>query len=482
MTAVHFIGIDVGTQGVRVIVASENGNIIGSEEREITLNESFRTEQSPDEWWNSCLDCLLSLSKNLPENFDIQSIKSVSVTSTSGTVIPLDQNNRPLHPALMYSDTRQSKEGELCRKIAIEHNPDGYTAFNTSSGLAKIVWFVNNYPEQSQLIHTWVHATDYIIGKLSGNYRITDYTNALKSGYDISTNSWPSYIHTLLPIRESWLQTVVPSGTPIGTLSNELAELLNFPSIQVVAGMTDGCASQVASGAVNPGDWNTTIGTTLVIKGVTRKEIKDPEGRLYCHRHPEGYWMPGGASNTGADWISSDFGNDLAQLNQKAASLFPTSYLVYPLKQNGERFPFISKIARGFVEDNIPNRETLFTAGMEGVAFIERLAFELTEHLSAEKANAVYTAGGGSNSETWLQIRANVLNCPIHKMSNTSGALGAAILAASKVHFSTLGEAAKAMTHIASTTFPSPHLVTIYEEQFQRFKKELIKRGYLSLT
>src|SRR5690606_39859763 len=80
----------------------------------------------------------------------------------------------------------------------------------------------------------------------------------------------------------------------------------------------DGCASQVASGAVNIGDWNTTIGTTLVIKGVTNEEIKDPEGRLYSHRHPEGFWMPGGASNTGADWVSADFSNDLESLNQQA--------------------------------------------------------------------------------------------------------------------------------------------------------------------
>jgi sugar (pentulose or hexulose) kinase len=342
-----------------------------------------------------------------------------------------------------------------------------------------MVWYTHQYADQQEKIHTWVHAADYIIGKLSGNFRTTDYTNALKSGYDISRNEWPSYIYEHLPIQQKWLQEVVPSGTPIGQLKAEIATLLNIPTIDVVAGMTDGCASQVASGAVNPGDWNTTIGTTLVIKGVTQQEIKDPQGRLYCHRHPEGYWMPGGASNTGADWITKEFNDDLESLTEKASTLFPTNHISYPLQQEGERFPFISKLARGFADPSIADKATLFTAGLEGVAFIERLAFELVKELSGEEVKAVYTAGGGSNSDVWLQIRSNVLNCPIHKMAHTSGALGAAILASSKTHFTTLNEATNAMTTITSTTLPSPKIVAIYEQQYQKFKNELIKKGYL---
>lgn len=479
MSLAYFIGIDVGTQGVRVILVDQQGNVLGSEEKKTALTANFRTEQSPDEWWSASLACLEKLLHSLPAEFDRQCIKAISVTSTSGTVIPLDNENTPLHEALMYSDTRQESEGQLCRQIAITHNPNGYTAFNSSSGLAKMVWFVNNFPEKTALIKTWVHATDYIIGQLSGDYSTTDFTNALKSGYDITTNSWPDYIYTQLPIRREWLQKVVPSGTSIGKLVPSIATHLGLPNVAIVAGMTDGCASQVASGAVNPGDWNTTIGTTLVIKGVTQQEIKDPLGRLYCHRHPQGYWMPGGASNTGADWISADFAERLSSLNQQAATLFPTDWLAYPLKQQGERFPFIAPQARGFADEAIPDEATLFTANLEGVAFIERLAFELVEQLSGEKVATVFSAGGGSNSDVWLRIRANVLNCQIHKMSTTSGALGAAILASSQTYFSSLSEAAKAMTQVAETFRPEPNLVELYEAKYQKFKQELIKRGYL---
>ena len=280
-------------------------------------------------------------------------------------------------------------------------------------------------------------------------------------------------------MKKEWLQQVVPSGTPIGTLEPALAgELGLSSSVQVAAGMTDGCASQVASGAVNLGDWNTTIGTTLVIKGVTKEEIKDPEGRLYSHRHPEGFWMPGGASNTGADWVSADFSDDLEILNQQAEALIPTEYLAYPLRQKGERFPFIAPQARGFEPEEI-TREQLFAANMEGVAYIERYAFEMIEKLSGEKAQAVYTAGGGSNSDTWLKIRSNVLNLPIYKMRYVSGAAGAAILAASKTYFNSLVEAGRAMTQVEKEVYPDKDLAEKYGLLYKKFVTELLKKGYI---
>src|SRR5690606_29697867 len=197
----------------------------------------------------------------------------------------------------------------------------------------------------------------------------------------------------------------------------------------------------------------------LVIKGVTTKAIHDPAGRLYSHRHPDGYWMPGGASNTGADWVSTDFGTDLRELNEKAALLIPTGQLVWPLKQAGERFPFIAPNAKGFVPEGLAPAER-FAAGMEGVAYIERLAYELIEQLSGERPTAVYTAGGGSNSDAWLTIRSNVLNLPIYKCREASGAVGAAIAAASKTHYTSLAEAAARMTAIDCKIEPQPALVS----------------------
>lgn len=472
-----FIGIDIGTQGARVVLMDAAGNLLGSEEEQFPLSTDSREEQSPAAWWDACLRSLRLLLKNAA----LKNVKAIAVTSTSGTVIPVDEQYQPLYNAIMYSDGRQREEGVICKAKAIEHHPQGYTAFNTSSGLPKMLWFVRNYPLLTGRIHKFIHAADFITGKLCGNYNVTDFTNVLKSGYDVAAQRWPEYIWETLPIPEDWLQDVVPSGTPVGRLGKDLQQLLGLSEeVTVVAGMTDGCASQIASGAVNPGDWNTTIGTTLVVKGVTTSEIRDPEGRLYCHRHPEGFWMPGGASNTGADWVSKNFsGENLDALNEAAAQLIPTGHLTYPLLQQGERFPFVAPQAKGFEAEGLP-AAARFAAGMEGVAYIERYAYEVIEQLSGEKVKAVFTAGGASNSQTWLRIRSNVLNLPLYKMKYVTGASGAAILAASKTHFSSIMAAAAAMTQTEKQVNPDAALARAYERNYQAFISTLKEKGYIS--
>ncbi|GAA0525141.1 FGGY-family carbohydrate kinase [Chitinophaga japonensis] len=474
-----FIGIDVGTQGARVVLADARGQLLGSREESFPLSAQSREEQSPPDWWAACLRSLQQLLKDVARHTDLRHIRAMAVTSTSGTIIPIDHDHQPLHPAIMYSDGRQVEEGRICREAALAYNPEGYTAFNTSSGLPKMLWFINRHPGQAGRLYKFIHAADFITGRLSGRYDVTDLTNALKSGYDVQRKCWPAYIWQQLPLQQQWLQQVVPSGTPVGALDPALAASLGLPDdVMVVAGMTDGCASQIASGAVKPGDWNTTIGTTLVVKGVTTAFIHDPSGSLYCHRHPEGYWMPGGASNTGADWISRQFSGNLAALETAAAALIPSGHLSWPLLQEGERFPFVAPQARGFEAPGLSTAERL-AAGMEGVACIERYAYARIRQLSGEAVKAVYTAGGASNSDAWLRIRSNVLNLPLYKMKHVTGAMGAAILAASKTCFSSIMEAAAAMTQVEKEVRPEPALATDYEAHYQEFIQTLQQKGYI---
>jgi len=472
-----FIGVDVGTQGVRASLVTERGVVLGDASRKFALTPDSRMEQSPDDWWNGTLEVMDELHAALQAQGDSCYVAAIGVDSTSGTVIPLDRENRPLHPAIMYSDPRSAAIGHKIRALAERHVPTGYNGFNASSGLSKMVWFVEMYPEKAAEIHRWIHASDYITGMLCGRFDVTDYTNALKSGYDVAQFHWPDYLTAELPLQQRWFQEVVPSGTPVGRLHEPLAVRWGMPQTQVVAGMTDGCASQVASGAVKPGEWNTTIGTTLVIKGVTEQAVHDPEGRLYSHRHPDGYWMPGGASNTGADWVATDFGTDLQSLNEAAANLIPTGLLAWPLKQTGERFPFIAPQAKGFVPTGVSAAQR-FAACMEGVAFIERMAYELIEQLSGERVTAVYTAGGGSNSDTWLRIRASVMARPIYKCRDANGAVGAAICAASKTRFNSIAEAAQSMTAVEQEVLPERALINWYETAYSHFVAEMKKRKY----
>lgn len=475
-----FIGIDIGTQGARVVLMDAQGHVLRSKEEVFPLNSQSREEQSAAQWWSSCFHSLKGLCNELKDSINLARVKAIAVTSTSGTIIPLGRQNNLLHHAIMYSDGRSAAEAETCKEAAKASGTKAFSTFNASCGLPKMLWFINNYPEKMVQIGKFIHAADFITGQLSGNFSQTDYTNALKSGYDIQELQWPEYIFKSLPIKKEWLQQVVPSGTPVGTLKAELSQQLHLsPQVIITSGMTDGCASQVASGAVNEGDWNTTIGTTLVVKGVTTKEIKDPSGALYCHRHPEGYWMPGGASNTGADWVSRLFGDaDLDTLNKAAASLIPTPHIAWPLLQQGERFPFVAPQAKGFAPDGLSQAE-LFAAYMEGVAYIERYTYERIKALSGEAVAQVFTAGGGSNSDTWLTIRSNVLNLPLRKMKNVSGAAGAAVLAASRTHFTSIVEAAQTMIQAEKVVRPDPTIAAKYETTYQQFIHTLKQKGYI---
>ncbi|VTQ01226.1 FGGY family carbohydrate kinase [Sphingobacterium daejeonense] len=224
----YFFGLDVGTQGARVVLVDENGELIASDSRKFQLTDKFREEQSPSVWWNDCEELLTGIIQNLPTYIDKQDIFAISVTSTSGTVIPLDSNNQPLHDAIMYSDPRSADQGQRIKAIAEKKIKNGYTGFNSSSGISKMLWFVETFPEKAEAISLWVHASDYLVGKLSGNYHTTDYTNVLKSAYDLEKLEWPNYVTEDIRIKDSWLQNVVPSGTVVGTLKTDLAEKMGF--------------------------------------------------------------------------------------------------------------------------------------------------------------------------------------------------------------------------------------------------------------
>jgi D-ribulokinase len=474
------IGVDVGTQGIRVAAVDPTGDLLSSHQTAFPLQQRGNVhEQSPTAWWDALLPLLRVVSSDLQSGEGAARPLALSVTSTSGTVIPLAADHTPLHPALMYDDKRGVTQAERCR-VASAAGGQPEVPFGTSFGLPKMVWYAESHPKEAKRIASWCHAADFLIGRLSGVWGITDPTNALKSGYDPALGIWPTFISEGLGIPATWLPSVIRSGSVVGPITRDVADATGLPAtLQVTTGMTDGCASQIAAGAVRPGEWSTTIGTTLVVKGVTRRPILDPLGRLYNHRHPQGWWMPGGASNTGADWIARDYGGeDLARLDVAARAIIPTPWVSYPLVGEGERFPFVARQARGFEPDGLGALER-YAARMEGVAYLERLAYEMLQGLSGENVDRVSSAGGGSRSETWLTIRANVLHKPVVRMRHADAATGAAILAASSTLFDGLGSAAVAMTHVEHEVEPGA-LVDPYEDGYARFVAALAEREYLA--
>ncbi len=483
-----FLGIDVGTQGARTIDVTDRGEIMSEGGNQFEPLNSKQTlpegwfELSPNMWWSAARkairDCISILKKR---HRNMSSIQALSVTSTSGTIVVLDNHLEPLCDAIMYNDARASKEADEINQVSQEFRKRLGYSFSASFGLAKILWLKNNRPTIFENASRIVHASDFIVGKICGRYDTSDYSNALKSGYDIELYTWPDFIERDFGIPLKKLPDIVHPGTPISHVSRKCSDETGLsPDTQVVAGMTDGCASQIASGAVAPGNWNTTIGTTLVIKGVTQKLISDPLGRIYSHRHPEGYWMPGGAGNVGGDCLFQRFDrSELETLNRGIAGHDPTNLVIYPLQKHEDRFPIKKSGITGFVLGTPRDRYELFQGYLEGVGLTERLAYNLLTQLGAEVGDKVFSAGGGSESLEWLKIRANILNKTLVKPKITGACMGTAILAASKICFSSISEAVNQMVKYECEVKPDVDRVKIYDQRYHAFVEELKRRGYI---
>src|SRR6218665_2864926 len=375
------IGIDVGTQGARVIVAERGGRVLASARRTWPLqdDDEDKREQDPEEWWRAVVSCLREVTSLLGR----VSVGAVSVAATSGTLVLADDRMRPVRPAMMWNDKRAKLEVDIVNN---ELREEISTAFQPGFTLPKALWVARHEPEIWRAARHVLTAGDWLLCRLTGLAPVSDFTNVFKSGYDLRNNRWPEGLDRLgLPVDR--FPRVVASGTDIGPLSPQVVADTGLSSeTRVVAGITDATAAQIASGAVSVGDWVSTIGTGLSIKGVPLATLLAPSAvGLYNHRHWSSGWIPTATSHCGADSIGRRFpGEDLDDLSRSAARYDMSSVIVLPLSTVGEYFPFRVPEARGFEIGNPRDRADLFRGYLEGIAFVERMA-----------VNAMTAAGAG---------------------------------------------------------------------------------------
>jgi sugar (pentulose or hexulose) kinase len=446
----YVLGIDIGTSGVRCLVVDETGNIVarGCAPLPAPIIEGPRHEQDAELWWACTVEALKGTCRDLtvkggrPEN-----ILALSVDATSGTIVPVDKDLKSLRKGLMYNDARAYKQAERLNNAGQDTLLRLGYRFNASFSLAKILWLMENEPDVMEKTYKVLHQSDFITSRLSESSKrygkcLSDWSNALKSGYDIRDYCWPDYISET-GIDTAKLPEVKKSGRSLGTLSGNLAKTFDLnPACLIVAGMTDGTAGCVASGANKIGDMNTTLGTTIVWKMITSGLVSDPEGRLYAHRHPGGGFLPGGAGNSGGEGLSSFFQDDPKNLDEHLARLAveirpgpPTGTITYPLASPGERFPFVDSNFAPFTTVSKADKISLYRSCLEGIACIERWGYEVGAKLGAECSGEVWTTGKGADIDPWLQIRADILDRPVCRALHPESAYGAALVAAMNVWF-----------------------------------------------
>ncbi len=469
------VGVDMSTAEIRAVAADANGRIVASGRAQLPAPTGRRpgwSEQDASAWWPAVVAALWELG-------DIRSsVVAVTVCATSGTVVALDREGRPLAPALMYSDQRAVAEAEVAQEAGARRWARLGLRVQPTFGLPKWAWLLAEHPST----HRLAHASDVIVGILVGRPVATDWGHALKSGYDPAHGEWASEAMDALGIPVGLLPEVRRPTEPAGHVGDEAAAATGLPAgCQVRLGTTDACAAQAAAGADVPGRFVSVLGSTLVLKGASRELVADPEGAVYSHRHPDGWWLPGGASNVGAAVLRAEFGGrDLAELDAAAASNGPAGVVVYPLVGRGERFPFAVPDAEAFSLGDAAGEVDRYRALLEGVAFVERLGYERLADLGAVVDPPIAVSGGGSGSRVWNRIRATVLGEPVVETPGATTALGACILAAAGTLHPDLATATQAMVATGRPVEPADGERDALEESYGRFLAAVTERGWLA--
>lgn len=470
-----WLGIDLGTQSVRALAADAQGAVLAFASAPLaSFHDGVRHTQRPEDWWAAVCTCCRQVTAALHGRV----VSALSIDATSGTVLLLDENLHPASEALMYGDARAVDEStEINCKGETFWAEMGYRTQATWA-LPKILWLARHCPE-SFTSGCVAHQNDYIHARLAGRMLPTDWSHALKSGFDLLRTGWPITLFTNLGLSDRHFPGVVSPGTVIGTISSEGARSTGLPSgCPIVSGMTDGCASQIAAGAVQHGDWNAVLGTTLVVKGASRKRVTDPLGVVYCHRSAQGTWLPGGASSAGAGVLTRLFPSaDLNELGRAASALPRLEAVTYPLAGTGERFPFIAPQAQSFTIGSPHGQVEEFAAALVGVACVERLCFDYMRMLGAPVHGRISITGGGVQSAFWNHLRSDLLGTPLHIPASPEAAFGAATLAAS--HSNSLEAAVSAMVHPREVVHPDASRARHLIELYRRFVGALEQRGWL---
>jgi D-ribulokinase len=401
--------------------------VIDQDEQLLHTSVCPSTSVSADAWQAM----LLELITNIPQQLRSR-LQRIAVNGTSATVLLCDSAGKSLLPPLLYNDARAVAESEKLQTIA----PANQIVLSPSSSLAKLLWLdhefaaINSNQARSQAQY-FMHQADWLAFLLHGQPGISDYHNSLKLGYDPVALTYPDWFkHPDLAAIQPLLTRVIPPGAVIGPVQPGLAEQLGLPiACQVCAGTTDSIAAFLASRATAPGQAVTSLGSTLVLKLLSRTRVEDAQFGIYSHRLGNA-WLVGGASNAGGAVLRHYFSDrDLVSLSQQIDPSQASRLDYYPLLQPGERFPINDPDLPPRLTPRPANPVNFLHGLLESLAKIEAQGYRLLEERGASSLTQVLTAGGGAKNETWRAIRQRYLKIPVMAAEQTEAAYGTALLA-----------------------------------------------------
>ncbi len=408
-----YLGIDFGTSGTRAIVISDSAII----QFQDSLPFSPGTGNLAQEWQGVLYELLDRIPLHLKKE-----LRAIAIDGTSSTALLCTADGTLLDEPILYNDDRGKVVLEQIKKIA----PPDHPVISATSGLAKLYWWVAQpyYKEAAYFLHQ----ADWLAYLLHGELGVSDYHNALKTGYDVENLCYPDWL-----VCRDLLPRVLPPGTPVKNVTPTIAERFAIdPDCLICTGTTDSIAAFLASGARAEGEAVTSLGSTLVLKLLSRTRVESSRYGVYSHRLGN-LWLVGGASNTGGAVLKHFFSDEeLLKFSAEINLSLKTSLDYYPLLKAGDRFPVNDPDLPPRLEPIPDNRVEFLQGLLEGMARIEALGYDRLRELGAPPLEKVYTSGGGAKNFTWQQIRHHYLGVPVVPSPHTEAAYGAAILARSE--------------------------------------------------
>lgn len=476
----NYIGIDLGTSAVKLLLVNEQGTILGSvsEEYPLAFPHPGWSEQNPGDWYTGVCEGL----KKLLADTDASQIAGIGVGGQMHGLVVLDENDEVIRPAILWNDGRTEKQVEYLNGVIGKEKLSGYTANIAFAGFTapKILWMKENEPENFARIAKIMLPKDYIVYKLTGVHSC-DYSDA--SGMlllDVKNKKWSKEMLDICGVSENQLPALYESYETVGTVKPDFASLFGLGEVKVVAGAGDNAAAAIGTGTVGEGKCNISLGTSGTIFISSENFGVDTNNALHSFAHADGKYHLMGCMLSAAScnkWFMEDILNDAdyAALQAKItdAKLGENRVFFLPYLM-GERSPINDVNARGTFTGLTMDttREDMLLAVLEGVAFAIRDSFEKAKELGI-KITASNICGGGAKSGLWQKILANVLGIRLDKVKTEQGpGYGGAILAMVACgEYASVNEACEKLVEISSSVYPDEALTAKYEEKYRKFRK-----------
>lgn len=474
-----YIGIDLGTSAVKLLLMNADGKIekIASREYGLSFPHPGWSEQNPYDWYEQSIDGL----KELLSECDKNQVAGISFGGQMHGLVTLDESDEVIRPAILWNDGRTTEETNYLNEVIGKEKLSAYTANIAFAGFTapKILWMQKQEPELWARVKKIMLPKDYLAYRLSGSF-CTDYSDA--SGMlllDVKNRCWSKEMMEICHVKREQLPDLYESYEVVGTLKAEIAEELGLSTeVKIIAGAGDNAAAAIGTGTVGEGRCNLSIGTSGTIFISSDKFGVDEHNALHSFDHADGgYHLMGcmlSAASCNKWWMDEILKTKDYAGEQKGIEKLGENHVFFLPYLMGERSPHNNPDARAmFIGMSMDTtREDMTQAVLEGVAFGLRDSLEVARSLGIQIERSKI-CGGGAKSPLWKKMIAAIMNLKLDIIESEEGpGYGGAILAAVGCgEYPSVEAACEKLVKVIDTVEPDPELVAKYEERYQEFKK-----------